>query len=274
MYSESRNNPAFWDKKKLKAEFQGPPIHTHNAHELYFLISGSTTYFVCDEVITLQAGDMLFVPQNSLHRTEYNDNKDVERVVFSFNDDFLSEDLLHYVDEMAANKHIVFDSHGLRKITSVVNKIESEILERKPGNKIMQQLYFQQLLILISRYRCTSSITKSSSPLHVRVNNIAEYIHKNYAADISLISLSEFFSLSPSHLSKSFKAVTGTGIKEYINVSRIEAAKELLLTTELSVTEIATQCGFYDSNYFASAFKKIVGVTPKKYSMLNRDKES
>ena len=60
------------------------------------------------------------------------------------------------------------------------------------------------------------------------------------------------------------------GYKKFINISRITASEKYLLNTEKSITEIAALCGFNDSNYFASVFKKIKGITPKKYSLMNK----
>lgn len=160
----------------------------------------------------------------------------------------------------------------MHKITDIINKIEYEITGNRPGNEKMQQLYFRQLLILISRYRKQPTVD-TASPVLLQISDVVEYINKNYNTDISLDTLSRILSLSPSHLSKSFKSVTGVGIKEYIKISRIEAAKSLLVTTELSITEIAIKCGFNDSNYFAAVFKKLVGITPKRYSLLHKKDE-
>ena len=76
--------------------------------------------------------------------------------------------------------------------------------------------------------------------------------------------------MTPNHLTKQFKKITDIGLNDYINITRVSAAEKLLRQTELSVTEIATMCGFNASNYFAAVFKKINGITPKKYSLLNK----
>ena len=70
--------------------------------------------------------------------------------------------------------------------------------------------------------------------------------------------------MSESHLSRKFKAHTGIGINEYITYVRITNAEKLLRETELSVTEVADQCGYSDSNYFSTVFKRIKGITPQK----------
>jgi len=271
MYECNTTDPCFWDKRKHGDNYHGASLHEHDVHELYFLLSGTTRYFLCDEVVVLQPGEMVFIPKHTLHQTEYNNNAGIERVLFSFDDDFVDPSLRSCLREMAANKHITFTQHGLLKITDLVDKIEKERQKSKPLCEEMQRMYFQQLLIQISRYRTPTKTESFPAPLML-IQRILEHINRHYTTDITLTSLSETFSISPSHLSKSFKYVTGLGVKEYINVCRASAAKTLLETTDLSITQIATKCGYNDSNYFTAVFKKIVGVTPKKYALLNRNK--
>lgn len=85
-----------------------------------------------------------------------------------------------------------------------------------------------------------------------------------------MIYFQKKYALSRSHFSKLFKQVTGVGLNEYINITRITAAQNLLSKSNYSITEVASACGFNDSNYFAAVFKKIKGITPKKYSILNK----
>lgn len=59
-------------------------------------------------------------------------------------------------------------------------------------------------------------------------------------------------------------------MNEFITYVRISNAEALLSGTDLSVTEIAGRCGYGDSNYFASVFKKIKGITPHRYAALQK----
>ena len=102
------------------------------------------------------------------------------------------------------------------------------------------------------------------------IQNVAKYITSHYAEDLSLQSLSMQFFITPNYLSKQFKKHTDIGISDYINITRVSAAEKLLAETDLSITEIALRCGFNNSNYFAAVFKTIKGITPKKYSLINK----
>lgn len=71
--------------------------------------------------------------------------------------------------------------------------------------------------------------------------------------------------LSPSYFSKKFRAVTGMGMKEYLSYVRLEHASKELQSTDHSITEVAINSGFSDSNYFKDAFKKMYGISPRAY---------
>ena len=67
------------------------------------------------------------------------------------------------------------------------------------------------------------------------------------------------------YFSKIFKDVVGVGYKEYTVLVRLKAAERLLRATNKSVREIATSCGFNDSNYFSTVFQNKYGVPPTQY---------
>lgn len=75
---------------------------------------------------------------------------------------------------------------------------------------------------------------------------------------------------SESYISRRFKSTVGVSINEYINFIRVSKAVEILESKKMPITEIAINCGFNDSNYFSTVFKKLKGVTPYKYMKANR----
>ena len=134
----------------------------------------------------------------------------------------------------------------------------------------MQKLYLRELLILISRHRINDSVIKEERSFKF-IEDIMRYISENTNTDLSLSNLAQKYSISPNYLSKQFKKISGLLLSEYISISRINMAENLLKNQKLPITEIATRCGFNDSNYFAAVFKRYKGITPKKYAILNKD---
>lgn len=238
--------------------------HFHKKHELYYLLKGKTRYFVKNEIFTLEPGDMIFVPEGEFHRTVYEAGETVDRVLFIF--DNTDSVFSKYIDEMTKEKFITFPKDRSLEVNELIKKCINENESRQKGFEEMKNFLLGELLITISRYRKRDFLPASS--VCTVMENIAKYISANYNSNLSLEFLAKQFSISPNHLSKQFKKVTGVGLNEYINISRIVAAEKMLAKGNMSVTAIATECGFNNSNYFAAVFRKLKGITPKKYSLL------
>ena len=100
------------------------------------------------------------------------------------------------------------------------------------------------------------------------LNDIKEYIEANYNKKITLDDLAEKFYINKFYLSKIFRECYGMTVNNYLMYIRITKAKQLLRFTDLSIETIGIQCGIEDVNYFSRVFKKIEGITPRKYRLL------
>lgn len=94
---------------------------------------------------------------------------------------------------------------------------------------------------------------------------LLKYINANYEKDLSLKLLSETFYLTPSYVSTLVKNETGMTYTQYITNLRMEKAKQLLSTTNLSLAQISEAVGFNDYFYFIKKFKKETGMTPGRF---------
>ena len=82
---------------------------------------------------------------------------------------------------------------------------------------------------------------------------------------MSLSVLSEEFHMNPQYISQLFKNEIGVGFLAYLTSIRMEKAKKLLLSTSLSIGEVAEQSGYGDYRVFTKVFKKSEGITPSQY---------
>lgn len=92
-----------------------------------------------------------------------------------------------------------------------------------------------------------------------------QYIDAHLADAIHLNDVADHVGLSPVYMSALFKKQTGCNFSNYVNIRRVEAAKELLAEDELKVQAIADALGFYDSHYFSRVFKTVTGMNPTQY---------
>lgn len=97
------------------------------------------------------------------------------------------------------------------------------------------------------------------------INSITRFIQEHLAEEISLSVLSEEFHMNPQYISQLFKNEIGVGFLAYLTSIRMEKAKKLLLSTSLSIGEVAEQSGYGDYRVFTKVFKKSEGITPSQY---------
>jgi len=98
-----------------------------------------------------------------------------------------------------------------------------------------------------------------------QARKVCDFIAAAQDKAVSLAELAELVGLSPFHFARAFRNTTGLPPHRYQIALRIDKAKALLATTDLSITEIAAQLGYDDPGYFARLFGREAGCTPREY---------
>lgn len=114
-------------------------------------------------------------------------------------------------------------------------------------------------------FSCRNISTKREESSNDAIEAAKKYIENNYTDNITLEDVSREVNISSYYLSRIFKEGTGENFIDYLTGLRMDKAKELLATTQLSMKEICSKVGYSDPNYFSKTFKKNVGVTPTEY---------
>ena len=94
------------------------------------------------------------------------------------------------------------------------------------------------------------------------INRVEVYIQAHFRENINREDVAAIAYITPNYLSKQFRIKKGMNLREYINQIRIEEAKRLLLTTNLSVSEVAGLSGYENISYFSTVFRKYTGMSP------------
>lgn len=100
---------------------------------------------------------------------------------------------------------------------------------------------------------------------HALVKEIAEYARVNVACDMTVTEVAEHFRYNADYISKLFKHDYGIGLKQFMVEEKLKKAKDLLLTSGLSVKEIAAKLGYRHENLFIKFFMYHEKISPKSY---------
>lgn len=243
--------------------------HFHKHHELYFLLSGETKYFINDEILYVHQGETAFIKNGYIHKTSYESDSNSRRILISFASEFIGEDYFGFINDLGKKKLFAKDE----TVFELFTRLYDEYVSKKPYYEKQCRNLLRELII--SLLRVESRIPeKNLSENEKTIQNATKFISENLSDEITLHMLSEKYAMSDSHFSRTFKKYTGIGVSKYIKFTRLRHAEKLLSDGTYSITQIAVKCGFNNSNYFISEFKKHKGTTPLKYAFMNKEKET
>ncbi|MDC7240268.1 MAG: AraC family transcriptional regulator, partial [Spirochaetales bacterium] len=109
----------------------------------------------------------------------------------------------------------------------------------------------------------SSKLAKINKKSHIQ--EIIDYIDRNFSSPMSLKSLSYDFSISQAYLGQIFRKETGMKFNDYLNDKRIEKAKKMLKGENVVINKIALQLGYTDPAYFYKLFKKKTGMSASEF---------
>jgi AraC-like DNA-binding protein len=150
------------------------------------------------------------------------------------------------------------------EVKALAWRLVSEDTQRSSGWQVALLALFGEMLVTLSRHvqpRTGSSVSSSALPLASTV----EAMERRYAQPLRLETLATLAGQSVSAYLGNFKKCFGLPPMQYLLRLRVRKACRLLAQTDASITRIAFETGFQDSNYFSRAFAKVVGCSPRAY---------
>lgn len=248
----------YYYSKMIDRKYSVSTQHYHPHYEIYYMKDGGCRYFIDDRSFDVEAGDVVFIPMGIIHRTNYTSNLH-SRLLINCTEDYIPSDVLANISE---GRYLYRSREIAKNVEGIMAKIEQEYNNPDEYTKSLLRCHTAELFYLLLRHPGTLEEATTGNEF---IDSIVKYIKQNYMTDIRLTGIAKMKSVSPEHLSRTFKSCTGFGFNEYVTLLRLRKAEEMIKSEQhMTISEIAYECGFNDGNYFSYKFKKMYGVSPIK----------
>ena len=253
-------------------------LHTHKFDEIAFVLKGSGIHEIDGERYPIMRGDVFVIHGNQEHRIVEQQNLILTNIIYERNhfqeikDEFkdLPGFTALFVYEPLFRKNHPFkaflrlSSNQLENIILLKNQIKEEQEKRYPGAQKIIEYVFRQLIVKLCRHYHKSENINTKGIL--KISSAIDYMEKHFAEKVTIETLYNQLNMSSATFRRTFKKITGSSPIDFLIRLRIEKAAEMMRKKPSSrVLDICYNAGFENSGYFGNKFRKIMGVTPKKY---------
>lgn len=249
-----------------------PFWHIHPEYEIVYIRNGSANQHIGSHYSKYTNGTLLLVgpnlPHSNMGNQDYIDNA---TVIVQMKNEFLERKILAFSEFLFINELLVRSKQGISFGEKIKNKIGPKIenLENLESYKrLLELIDILKELTLTNDYTLLNANAiniDQHSNSYYRVNQINNYVAKNYQKPIQLSELANLTGLTESSFSRFFKKITGQTFITFLNEYRIHKACTLLSENSSNISEIMYLVGFNEAAHFTRVFKKYTQTTPREY---------
>lgn len=253
------NHRIFWHNEDFRYRFHEKaydcPMHIHQHAEFVYVFSGAIELVVSDIKYMLNEGDGALIFPWQLHG--YFGKNDNNIFICVFAEKFIPEFYNISKNNIAACNKFVPDALIARMLTKLS-------YNQKPTAYDIKSLLYSAIGTFLSSASLIEKKNESEA-----VDKIISYSAENISSELDLSMVAEALGYSRNYLSHIMKKSIGINFRSFLNCIKFEIAKNLLLNTNKSISEIGHSSGFGTERSFNRSFKSLSGLTPKEYRQLN-----
>lgn len=242
--------------------------HTHTQIELGYIVEGTGEYVLEGKRFDIRAGDLFLVRPNEQHFVPTITSDTLVSFNIHLSPLYIWRGLSDYIEAGRLNCLVRSDIavsarvRGNPEVIALVESVRAAFAEddRFALRRLVPTLLFE----LAKTFPATEGAVGSA--LHLGdIRAAIRFIEENLPEHMTLDDIARAGNMSKSHLNEWFRTVTGMTPYEYLLVSRVERAVELLRATDMTVLAVSEACGFSNLANFNKTFKKRTGLTPQTY---------
>ena len=246
--------------------------HFHNYTHIWYVLAGEMRHIVEDDVFIQTPGCCVVVPPFTSHQIDLSESEDTPVVVdISFQDLFLTERGYRFFS--FKNRFEDFKIPTYKKLSGKEKEFADMIMrealnefskKRKMSLDAIARYITDFLRILCKEHQDHTDFTIAKERMDLIMTTIS-YIYENLGRKITIDDLCSVSAMSRRTFTDNFKAVTGMTVVQFILTLRLSMARTLIISTNKTLSEIATDCGLYDKSRLIHLFKEATGKSPSVY---------
>lgn len=258
------------DRKCKPFDYEMPQLEIYrDYYGMSYTVSGNRKFIMPNMIAFLHSGSIGITMKDVYHKTSFVDNTPYERFVLKFTDKVL-EPLIRIIGRNAFDELYSYPVYNFTpEIQDKLYHIYCDMLYEyehytAESELLLSGLLYNLIMTVIRHHLPVNPTDIELSETDHSILKAMDYVEHNYLRDPSLTDTAHYVGLSASHFSRIFKQSTGVSYSEYLNYIRVENGRKLLLTTKLSISEIAQLSGFDNGNYYCTVTKHLLGYTPNE----------
>lgn len=259
-FFSSGYSPVAIEPRAPQPEF---PEHHHDFYEIVIVEQGAGVHVFNGNPYTLNSGCVCFVRDHDRHLFEHTDGLFLTNVLFRAPDafKFLSgvEQFLPRESEGVYPSHWRISQQVLAQVKMLMAKLEQTPASERAEDIALHESVFMQLIVQLWQ-GCSAQVGDDQEG---RLRQLLDWLQHHYAESVEWTELADRFSLPLRTLHRQLKNHTGMTPQRYLTRLRLLQARHQLCHSDSSVTDIAYQCGFGDSNHFSTLFKREFDQSPR-----------
>lgn len=263
---------------EYEARGDGDPMHWHDHLEIAQVLGGAGQFRFGGRTLSAEPGDIFFIDNSQPHVALATPGATLRLLLVLFRPELIAgpgcrEFDLGYlapfrVDDGDASPRVRAASDLAAEVAPVLAQLRRTWDRHDPAEYQLADATLRRALALVNRDRGAepgSAGTRAADARRALIRPVLAWIDDHNRESITLDAVSEVVHVSPSRLRHVFKEVTGVSFKEYVTQVRVTEAKRLLLSTDLSVAEVAEAISYSNLSQFYKVFYRSCGMSPAEY---------
>ena len=241
--------------KEHKLNLQEVSLHWHNCYELDIILSGTGNTICNGQRFPVKRGFVSLLSPMDFH--EYKDCNDLKLINIKFTETNMNNELLNHFTNLKSNVVYADEKTTIESLCDLLGNLESEKYNREFDSRIIECL-------ITAFLKCCIPGTSHNIDSEL-IQKAIVYINAHFRENPKMCDVAQIFHLSDHYFCRLFKKCVGISYKEYVKKLKLDYGYKLIKNTDLTMTEIASNCGYETQSHFNREFKNYFLAPPTSF---------